>query len=68
MTEHYTTNTESVTRWCGTCSRPTQHSVTAGRVGRCMEHESPQLTRAQQKRAEEKSRPKSGDLFGEKNK
>lgn len=68
MTEHYTSNTESVTRWCNHCNRVTDHRVSAGRVGRCMEHESPAVTRAQQKRAEEASRQKPGDLFGEKNK
>jgi hypothetical protein len=39
MAEHYTRNTESVTRWCNTCQRDTQHSVSSGRVGRCLEHE-----------------------------
>ena len=41
MAEHYTTNTESVTRWCNACNRPTQHKVSGGRVGRCMEHDAP---------------------------
>jgi len=35
VSEHYTRNTESVTRWCNRCGRPTQHLVSAGRVGRC---------------------------------
>lgn len=64
MAEHYTSNTESVTRWCNCCARRTQHDVSAGHIGRCMEHEAPEMTRVQQKRAEEKSRPKSGELFG----
>lgn len=65
MAEHYTSGTESVTRWCNHCARLTQHRVSAGRVGQCMEHHAPQMTRAQQKRAEEKSRPRSGELFAE---
>lgn len=40
MTEHYTSNTESVTAYCNTCNRPTQHKVSGNRRGRCMEHES----------------------------
>lgn len=65
MAEHYTSNTESVTRWCNYCARPTQHAVSAGHVARSMEHDAPELTRAQQKRAEERARPKSGELFNE---
>jgi hypothetical protein len=38
MTEHYTRNTESVTKWCNRCGKRTQHQVSDGRVGRCMEH------------------------------
>lgn len=39
MSEHYTKNTLEVTHWCNQCGRRTQHAVSAGRVGRCMEHE-----------------------------
>jgi hypothetical protein len=49
VTEHYTTNTESVTRFCNRCGRPTQHRVSGGRVGRCMEHESPHESKRQVK-------------------
>lgn len=37
MTEHYTLNTESVTAWCNKCCNLTQHIVSGGRRGRCME-------------------------------
>jgi hypothetical protein len=52
VSEHYTKNTESVTRWCNRCARDTQHSVSAGRIGRCMEHAAPAETKAQQRRRE----------------
>lgn len=56
MTEHYTRNTESVTRWCGRCCRATQHAVSAGRVGRCIEHQAQQETKAQTKRRDKAER------------
>ncbi len=56
MAEHYTSNTESVTRWCNHCGKPTQHSVSGGRVGRCMEHDAPALSKAQEKRREKRER------------
>jgi hypothetical protein len=54
MSWHYTKNTESVTQWCNTCGRPTQHAVSAGRLGGCTEHPAPAETKAQQKRREER--------------
>jgi hypothetical protein len=62
VTEHYTTDTESVTRRCKICERTTQHRVSAGRVGRCMEHVPRRwLTKkqeaAQQKREDEAKNP-----------
>lgn len=60
--EHYTTNTESVTKWCNACNRPTQHSVSGGRVGRCMEHqasgESKKQKAAREKREKDARNPK----------
>lgn len=47
MAEHYTRNTESVTEWCNRCWKYTQHSVSGGRIGRCMEHDAPLLSRRQ---------------------
>lgn len=68
MTEHYTANTESVTKWCNHCARSTRHAVSAGRVGRCMEHEAPARTKQQESRARELAdraeAEKQGDLFG----
>jgi hypothetical protein len=58
MTEHYTANTESVSKWCNHCGRNTQHGVSAGRVGRCLEHDAPKYSKRQlenQKKAEKKA-------------
>ena len=52
MSEHYTKNTESVTRFCRTCDRLTQHAVSDGRIGRCKEHEAPKYSQAQLRRIE----------------
>lgn len=54
MTEHYTRNTESVTKWCNKCGRPTQFAVSCGRVGRCTEHEPPAETAKERKRREKR--------------
>jgi len=50
MPEHYTRATESATRHCNRCGRPTQHAVSAGRIGRCLECGPPpgQLSKKQQ--------------------
>ncbi len=52
MAEHYTANTESVTRWCNSCNRRTQHGVSGGRIGRCLEHNLPKYSKKQQKNGE----------------
>ena len=68
MSEHYTRNTESVTKHCNRCGRPTQHRVSDGRIGRCMEHEAPKLSKAQEKRrakAEKEARNPLLDFFDE---
>ncbi|HWQ03121.1 MAG TPA: hypothetical protein VNL38_01450 [Candidatus Nitrosotenuis sp.] len=36
MSEHYTSNTEAVSKFCNTCGRVTQHAVSGHRLGRCM--------------------------------
>lgn len=64
MTEHYTTNTESTTRHCNYCGRPTQHRVSDGRVGRCMEHPAPFESKKQRKEREARERAeKNPTLF-----
>lgn len=64
MTEHYTRNTESVTKWCNRCDRLTQHQVHDARVGRCLEHESPHETKAQLRRREAREkRERNPELF-----
>ncbi len=65
MAEHYTRNTEGAPKWCNKCGRITVHAVSAGRVGRCTEHESQAFTRAQLKRKEAAERKAINlDLFG----
>lgn len=49
MPEHYTLNTLEDTKWCNRCGKPTQHSVSGNRIGRCLEHHSPELTKKQQR-------------------
>ncbi len=56
MPEHYTNNTLSATRWGNKCSRFTQHTVSCGRMGRCLEHAVQELTRAQQRLARNRAR------------
>ena len=56
MTEHYTRNTESVTKWCNKCGRPTQFAVSCGRLGRCTEHEAPAETAKEKRRRERAER------------
>ncbi len=62
MPHHYTRDTESDTKWCNRCSRHTQHAVSDGRIGRCMEHqaegESKKQIEARKKREEEAKNPK----------
>ena len=59
MAEHYTRSTESVTKFCNTCGRITEHSVSDGRVGRCKEHHAPELTKKQQENRERLERAKT---------
>jgi hypothetical protein len=66
MTEHYTTGTESVLRWCNRCAKMTMHAVSSGRVGRCLAHQSQELTKAQQRRrAKQAERDRQPELFRE---
>lgn len=60
--EHYPRGTISVTLWCNTCQRHTQHRVDDVRAGRCMEHEAPAESRKQiaaRKKREETARKES---------
>jgi hypothetical protein len=52
MAEHYTTNTLEATKFCNHCGRNTQHAVSCGRIGRCLEHAAPQYSAAQLRRRE----------------
>ena len=56
MSEHYTTGTETALAWCNHCHRITKHAVSGHKLQRCMEHDAPQLTHEQQKRAERRRR------------
>jgi hypothetical protein len=37
MSEHFTRNTECLWTWCRHCQKMTEHQVTQGRLGRCIE-------------------------------
>jgi hypothetical protein len=54
MAHHYTKNTESDTKWCNVCMNLTQHKVSDGRIGRCMEHEQPAESARQKKEREKR--------------
>lgn len=41
MTEHFTRNTESATKWCKKCGRLTEHRVDNGRAGPCIDPKHP---------------------------
>lgn len=64
MSHHYTRNTESDTKWCNICGRLTQHFVSGGRIGRCMEHESKAESKRQEKaRKKRESDARNPSLF-----
>jgi hypothetical protein len=50
MPEHYTRNTEEATRWCNACNARTQHAVSDGRLGRCLEHDAEVLAAVRAKK------------------
>jgi hypothetical protein len=56
MSHHFTANTESASAWCNHCSAFTQHAVSVGRIGRCLQHEAPQFSKAQLRRREQNDR------------
>jgi ribosomal protein L44E len=64
MAEHYTKNTLECTAYCPKCNRFTQHRVTGGRKGPCIDpdHRVQEMTKAQraarQKADQEKQNPK----------
>lgn len=58
MPEHYPRNVKSISSWCSTCRRVTQHRVDDRRRGTCLEHNREGLSKAQQKRREEMERKK----------
>lgn len=47
MAEHFTQATEETTQWCNHCGRPTQHAVSAGRIGHCLAHNAPMFSKTQ---------------------
>ena len=60
--EHYPRGTISVTLWCNTCQRYTQHRVDDVRACRCMEHEAPHESKKQiaaRKKRKENARKES---------
>lgn len=64
MPHHFQKWVEEADAWCNTCGRLTKHIVSGGRIGRCKEHQSQELTEAQKKRREKEEREKrQGRLF-----
>ena len=62
--QHYEKNVVSVSVFCPTCNRLTQHKVTNRRVSDCLEHESSGMSKAQKKRQEDqKSKESQPELF-----
>jgi ribosomal protein L44E len=39
--EHFTLKTEEVLAYCSRCGRYTMHSVSCGRKGHCLDHQTP---------------------------
>jgi hypothetical protein len=62
MKHHETKNTVSVSAWCNTCGRTTQHACSGKRRGHCLEHEAAGLSKKQEqarkKREQEEREPK----------
>jgi len=62
MSFHYTKDTTSAPSWCGRCDRVTEHFVSDGRLGHCLEHISQKHTKAQlkaiKKKKEDEDNPK----------
>jgi hypothetical protein len=71
MSEHYKQSQIGTWdwKWCNQCGRNTRHEVvrataTAGKLGHCLEHSAPQLTKEQaRRRAAEARRQKQPSLF-----
>ena len=50
MSEHYTTNTTGILKFCTICNCKTMHNVTGKRVGHCTSHLPSLLTKEQERR------------------
>ena len=59
MPEHYPKNVISVSAWCDTCRRLTQHRVDHKRLGSCTEHAAEGLSRKQEKTRQEQEETES---------
>lgn len=75
MTEHFTEATESVTKWCDTCLRVTEHAVSGKRLGRCKEHAAgdpasgmskKQIAARERRAREQKEKERNPPLFEDK--
>jgi hypothetical protein len=62
VSQHFTKNTIAASAWCNHCGRTTLHVVSGNRIGRCAEHDAPQLSKAQLQR---RRRANQGALFQE---
>ena len=56
MSEHYTSNTTSVSAWCPTCKRHTMHRVDDRRRGNCLEHAAAGMSKKQIRQQLERAR------------
>lgn len=57
MTEHYTKSTVSASHWCSKCSKFTQHRVSHGRIGPCLDC----VAKLDVEHAEHANRPKQAE-------
>jgi len=53
---HETKNMISMSAWCNVCGKTTQHSVSGKRQGPCLEHAKTGMSKAQEKRAEQREK------------
>lgn len=56
MPHHFQKNVTETWHFCNTCGRQTKHSVSDGRLGRCMEHNAPLYSKSQLKRREQQEK------------
>jgi len=63
VSQHYTRNTKSVSVYCSTCRRNTIHRVDDRRLGPCLEHVFPRISKDQEKRQKAKEQAEQNPTF-----